>query len=92
MLTLENAKKILAEFGITPLSIAPTGSGHINDTYLVITEDQKYILQRINTAIFTDPEKLMHNLVSVTGHLDSVFSQTREQIKKRLPNHTNHVN
>ncbi len=84
MLTIDQAKQILADFDIVPLTLSPTGSGHINDTYLITTEDQKYILQRINTAIFTDPEKLMHNIISVTEHLDKVFASTHEEVKKTL--------
>lgn len=44
--------------------LIPYGNGHINDTYLVTTatengEKTSYILQRINTSIFKEPEKLM---------------------------------
>lgn len=49
------------------------GNGHINDTYLVTTTsemgEKRYILQRINTAIFADPDKLMENIIGVTTHL-----------------------
>lgn len=47
------------------------GSGHINDTFLVTTEDgsRKYILQRINTEIFADPTGLMENICGVTAYL-----------------------
>ena len=52
------------------VSIAPTGNGHINDTLLVITDkNQKYILQRINHQIFTNPEKLMENVALICDHL-----------------------
>ena len=49
--------------------IAETGSGHINDTYLVCTDRKKYILQRINTDVFRDPDALMSNVVAVTEHI-----------------------
>ncbi len=46
------------------------GSGHINDTFLGITEAGKqYIIQRINTDIFTDPEGLMNNIKLVCDHI-----------------------
>ena len=46
------------------------GSGHINDTFLAVTEDgTKYIVQRINTEIFTDPKGLMENICGVTAYL-----------------------
>ena len=46
------------------------GCGHINDTFLVETdEDEKYILQQINTSVFKNPDALMGNIVSVTEFL-----------------------
>ncbi len=49
-------------------SAAPFGNGHINDTYL-IPGDPGYILQRINTSVFREPEKVMSNIEKVTAHL-----------------------
>lgn len=46
----------------------PYGNGHINDTYLV-TECPRYIIQRINTSIFTDPDGVMENIEAVTLHI-----------------------
>lgn len=55
------------------VSAIPTGSGHINDSYLVTFMAQRmpvnYILQRINHHIFTDPAALMQNIQRVTQHL-----------------------
>ncbi len=46
------------------------GSGHINDTFCVVLEGgRRYILQRINTGIFTDPKGLMENICGVTEYL-----------------------
>ena len=50
------------------------GCGHINDTYIVRFEEEdrsphRYILQRINTHIFHNPEMLMHNIEQVTRHI-----------------------
>ncbi|MGI6238510.1 MAG: phosphotransferase enzyme family protein [Christensenellales bacterium] len=49
--------------------IRPYGNGHINETYLVATDSARYILQRINNAIFRDVEALMRNISAVTAHL-----------------------
>lgn len=49
------------------------GNGHINDTYLVTMP--RYILQRINTSIFRNPDQLMENIENVTAFL-------RERIKE----------
>ena len=45
------------------------GNGHINDTYLVETDENKFILQKINTGIFKNPEQLMDNISRITEHL-----------------------
>ncbi|MBI9017237.1 MAG: aminoglycoside phosphotransferase family protein [Phycisphaerae bacterium] len=51
----------------------PFGSGHINDTFLVKAgldgQITKYVLQRINHDVFTDPLALMVNYIRVTGHI-----------------------
>ena len=57
---------ILNEFNLES-EIDRYGNGHINDTYL--TDSKKYILQRINTNIFKNPEKLMDNIEKVTEFL-----------------------
>lgn len=49
------------------------GSGHINDTFLLICQDGektiKYILQRMNSDIFTDIQGVMENIIGVTTFL-----------------------
>lgn len=49
------------------------GSGHIHDTFLVTFESSgqrsRYILQRINTDVFPDPETLSRNLERIANHL-----------------------
>jgi hypothetical protein len=50
----------------------PYGSGHIHDTFLIETKEKdrpKYILQRINHAIFQDVPAMMENIVRVTAHM-----------------------
>lgn len=56
------------------VSDASYGSGHINDTFLLVFEgapagQEKVILQRMNKDIFTEPVKLMENILGVTTHL-----------------------
>ncbi len=48
--------------------VHPFGDGHINDTYMINSEP-KYILQRIKTSIFREPEKLMENISAVCDAL-----------------------
>lgn len=64
--------KIASEFN---LGSAPTGfsectDGHINGTFFVDTADgKKYVIQRINTGIFKDPDELMRNVIGITEHI-----------------------
>jgi len=52
----------------------PYGCGHINDTYAAYFkksngEIKRYILQKVNTHVFSNPEKLMNNIQSITDFL-----------------------
>ncbi len=56
----------------TLAEISPLGNGLINDTYRVKTAEADkpdYVLQRINTSIFSDVEMLQRNIELVTGHI-----------------------
>lgn len=68
------------DFGGTVISKKPYGSGHINDTFLILLDkdkkESKVILQRMNHEIFKKPVELMENILGVTSYL-------REQIVKR---------
>lgn len=53
-----------------PVIISEFGSGHINSTYRVQTDDKHvYILQRINKYVFSDPKAVMENVGAVTEYL-----------------------
>lgn len=61
--------------------VKPFGAGHINETYAVYQgqeghEEITYILQRVNTAVFHQPEEVMSNIMGVTQYL-------RRQIRKQ---------
>jgi hypothetical protein len=49
------------------------GSGHIHDSFSVAVaappHARRWVLQRVHTGIFHDPEALMQNLGRVTAHL-----------------------
>ena len=51
-------------------SLSPLGNGRINDTYLVhLTEPHpSFVLQRINSHVFPQPEAVMQNLSIFTQH------------------------
>lgn len=43
--------------------------GHINDSYFVETTKRKYFLQRVSPTAFSEPMKVMNNIVLVTEFL-----------------------
>ena len=51
------------------MEISPYGEGHINLTLLVTTDKKRYIMQKMNTRVFPDPDNLMRNICGVTEHL-----------------------
>ena len=61
------AKQFELEGEIT--EICPYGEGHINLTLLVTTTKKRYIMQKMNTRVFSDPDSLMRNICGVTEHL-----------------------
>ncbi len=57
-------------FDSSVIKTEPFGSGHINDTLLVTTQKgSQYILQKMNTYVFSDPQGLMENVFGVTEFL-----------------------
>ncbi|MEN9539933.1 MAG: hypothetical protein RLZZ459_24 [Cyanobacteriota bacterium] len=52
------------------IAIGPLGSGNVNDTYLVETTARRYVLQRLNTTVFRQPELVMGNLQVLAAHVD----------------------
>jgi Ser/Thr protein kinase RdoA (MazF antagonist) len=74
--TADELKDILAHFQIDSLEgpIVRYGNGHINDTFL-FSGEKRYILQRINTAIFSAPEKVMSNILGVTKALSEKIKE-----------------
>ncbi len=71
---MENLIDIVSKFEIADkvADVKPMGEGLINDTYKVFVEGSdkpKYVLQRINNAVFQDVDMLMDNINKVTDHL-----------------------
>ena len=77
----EAFEEVLAayDWGEGTLTHNAYGEGHINNTNLVTvssdTGTKKYILQRINTDIFTNPKELMENICNVTSYLKTVIEK-----------------
>jgi hypothetical protein len=72
---------IIDQFSISGniIDITPLGSGHIHETYRVITESDStsdYVLQQINTHVFRDPDAVMHNIDLVTSHIQKKLASS----------------
>lgn len=53
-----------------PVTADVYGAGLINTTFIIGTERQKsYILQKINTYVFKNPDHVMQNIIGVTGFI-----------------------
>ena len=73
-------EQVLKAFSLDskPVSCERYGCGHINVTYLVVTESgRRYILQKINNNIFKDVPGLMGNIAAVTKYLRKIISDPR---------------
>ena len=59
-------------------AIEPLGNGLINDTYKIMVKGEskpKYVLQRINNAVFTDVDMLQNNIEAVTDHIRQKYER-----------------
>ena len=65
------------------LSVNQITAGLINATYLVETDkNEKYILQKINTFVFKNPDELMENIVGVTKHITERIKEAGGDYKR----------
>lgn len=69
-------ERILEKFNIEGklVDVKANNSGNINNTYIATFEKEdgtskKYLIQKINTTVFTEPYKLMKNIEGVTSYL-----------------------
>ena len=62
--------EVLQAFGLgTNTSVTPFGDGLINNTWKIEDEKGMYILQKINTSIFRQPEFISANIQAVSTYL-----------------------
>lgn len=87
-----NLSDILNEFQIDGIvdNALPYGTGHVNDTFLIDCHNYgqrcRYVLQRINHSIFTNPLLLMNNILLVTGHVRTKLqNEGVTDIERRVP-------
>ena len=75
---------IISQFQYEGMVICCTryGSGHINETYLVVTnQPHLYILQKLSTQAFKDVPGLMENVIAVTAYLGQQNPDPRRTLR-----------
>lgn len=94
---MDNAemKEVIEEFhfpGILEECI-PFGSGHINDTYRLTFKEEdvtkRYILQKMNKNIFTNPVELIENIKNVTSWLKKKIVENGGDVERETLNLVN---
>lgn len=81
-----NIRELMEHYGIDGEIILcqRNNSGHINDTHYVIIMTKRgirreYMFQRVNTTVFTEPLKIMHNIACITDHIAAKYgAQSKE--------------
>ena len=64
-------QSVLPAYGLKEesLTMESFGSGLINRTWKITTPDHRYILQRVNNAVFEKPGSIAHNIRLIAGYL-----------------------
>ncbi|WP_316735809.1 aminoglycoside phosphotransferase family protein [Pedobacter aquatilis] len=67
-------EKVLEGFGLdkTKAELKPFGSGLINNTWKISVPEGAYILQKINTHVFSSPKDIADNMLMIKQYLDIV--------------------
>jgi hypothetical protein len=76
---MENAPDILRAYGIHPesYSVKPLGTGLIHKTYVVLNgfDEPAFVLQELNTQVFTRPMDIAHNLQTLERYRMNYFPE-----------------
>lgn len=68
-------------------AIDALGSGNVNDTFLVrlagVAGPDAFVMQRVNTQVFTRPELVMNNLLALGRHVQRRMSAGLPELKGR---------
>lgn len=81
-------KRVFEQFctGTKFVNAVTYGNGHINDTYLIAAENggtpENYILQRVNSSVFKNPEQVINNISAVTEHISHKLEKTQKDISR----------
>lgn len=80
---IEETKLAAKHFDVPGVLVAviPINSGNVNDTsvahFRTSSAETRVVLQRINRHVFTDPEKIVENMLFVTGHIHARLDRER---------------
>lgn len=84
-------EEIIKKFNVEGkiIKIDVNTSGNINSTYIATLERKdgsirKYLVQKINTNVFTEPNKLMRNIENVTSYLKKELMKVGDKTHKVL--------
>lgn len=82
---LDQLKHVFSQFDASTEieSYQELASGHINDTYLIETTNNKYVLQRINQGVFKDVPGLINNKVGISKHIQQKLSHLPKSERDR---------
>ncbi|MGD1898945.1 MAG: phosphotransferase enzyme family protein [Phormidesmis sp.] len=78
-------------------NVEPLGNGNINSTFLVTVEasgearaERRFVLQKINTSVFHQPELVMQNMMALSKHLQIHGNSLarRWEVPQLLPTNT----
>ena len=86
-----HAPEVLAAFCQDPSTCTVTvlGSGNINDTYLVRSNCQSFVLQRINSSVFKEPLRVINNFQKISNHFLQKQNRARRKLQVAEPVLTN---
>src|SRR5581483_8575583 len=63
------ARRAARRFAPEVSAVRPFGGGHIHETFLAATSIGELVLQRLNLAVFPDPDRVTANIIAVHRHL-----------------------
>ncbi|MCK5070022.1 MAG: aminoglycoside phosphotransferase family protein [Desulfocapsa sp.] len=74
-------KKVIQGFCSHPDTVVITtlGEGNINDTFLVRSKEKTFVLQRINSQVFPEPQIIIDNLAQLSRHLNSTPASSEQR-------------
>jgi len=73
---------IARQFSGSSAAVLPLGNGLINETYLVTTATEPFVLQCINARVFPEPETILTNLTEIGRHIDS---KAPDKVELKIP-------